>query len=160
MQLFRVLELAPSFFVRHFVLDMPMWLAHCTCCGRLSQITGDVPTLENVYCFSCWKWWYEMHAEVWWAATRAYVVMQRSGESKCCALVRKRHMAFTAVHGGRLHEGEFQTHVYAHVCICILRWEVAPIHAGGWSILLGNLRSTYVFLYAYSGGRLLLFRRV
>ena len=24
-------------------------------------------------------------------------------------------------------------HVYAcaHVCICILRWEVAPIHAGG-----------------------------
>ena len=61
-------------------------------------------------------------------------------------IVRKRHMAFTAVHGGRLHEGEFQTHVYAHVCICILRWEVAPIHAGGCSILLGNLRSTYVLL--------------
>ena len=59
-----------------------------------------------------------------------------------CLVVRKRHMAFTAVHGGRLHEGEFHTHVYARVCICILRWEVAPIHAGGCSILLGNLRST------------------
>ena len=33
-------------------------------------------------------------------------------------------------------------HVYACVCICILRWEVAPIHVGGCSILLGNLRST------------------
>ena len=56
-------------------------------------------------------------------------------------------MAFTAVHGGRLHEGVYQiyrldAHVYACVCICILRWEVAPIHAGGCSILLGNLRST------------------
>ena len=75
MQLFRVLELAPSFFVLHFVLDMPMWLAHCACCGRLSQITGDVPTLENVYCSSCWKWWYEMHAEICWPATSAYIVM-------------------------------------------------------------------------------------
>ena len=45
-----------------------------------------------------------------------------------CLIVRKRHMAFTAVHGGRLHEGEFQTHVYA----C-------------------------VHVYAYSGGRLLPF---
>ena len=64
-------------------------------------------------------------------------------------LVRKWHMAFTAVHGGRLHEGEFQTHVYMHVHVYayILRWEVAPIHAGGCSILLGNLRSTYVLLY-------------
>ena len=39
-------------------------------------------------------------------------------------------MAFTAVHGDRSHEGEFQTHVYACACICLFRWEVAPIQEG------------------------------
>ena len=42
-------------------------------------------------------------------------------------IVRKKHMAFNAVHGGRLNEGEFHTNVYA------------------------------CNVYAYSGGRLLLF---
>ena len=31
-------------------------------------------------------------------------------------------------------------HMYMHVYI--FRWEVAPMHAGGCSILLGNLRGT------------------
>ena len=53
-----------------------------------------------------------MHNEVWWPATRAYIVMLARCSvqdfkiatrayvcdviSRCCALARQRHMAFTA----------------------------------------------------------------
>ena len=30
---------------------------------------------DPYYCGNCWRWWYEMHDEVWWPATRAYIVM-------------------------------------------------------------------------------------
>ena len=30
---------------------------------------------DPYYCGNCRRWWYEMHDEVWWPATRAYIVM-------------------------------------------------------------------------------------
>ena len=74
--LFQVLELAASLFVPNFVFFMPMWwVRKCSGCDGWAQGYGDLPTLENVYCYRCLKWWYDMHAEIWWPATRAYIVM-------------------------------------------------------------------------------------
>ena len=58
-------------------------------------------------------------------------------------IIRKRHMAFNAVHGGRLHEGEFQTHVYACACICT--------YSGGRLLLF--MQEGVAFCWATSGAR-------
>ena len=73
----QVLELAVSLFIPNFVLDMPMWwVRKCSCCHGWAHGYGDLPEGEDsVYCHRCWKWWYDMHAEVWWPVRRAYIVM-------------------------------------------------------------------------------------
>jgi len=79
-----------------FVLDMPYpvyllrlslradpgfhWLGvQCVTCEVWSEImtsrTLHDQRWDPYYCGNCWRWWYEMHDEVWWPATRAYIVM-------------------------------------------------------------------------------------
>ena len=118
LKLVQVLQIAASLFVLHFVLDMPIWWqANCPCCGNWKMVMPD-----EIGCYSCrndWLYW-----EKKWAKTTNCMLMLATkslhDNPKWCPLLFEKCCA----------------------CICIFRWEVAPIHAGECSICQSNLRST------------------
>ena len=78
MQLFRVLELAPSFFVLHFVLDMPMRWCHCCKKWIETKFTGP----DEKYRCSFWDcvilridWAISRQLEMKWARTTDCMLM-------------------------------------------------------------------------------------
>ena len=70
--------------------------------------------------------------------TCMYMHTQVGGCSYSCRRVRKKHIAFTAVHGGKLHEGVYQIYVGVHVetlctCICMCTCMYMHTQVGGCS---------------------------